>query len=182
MIELIQANRLAFALALAIGLLVAWWLLGRGRSGVSTNRRPDALDEGAAPAPRNQALIDAPPASAIIPPPFSVGMAGMGEVIAAAAQDEVQAVTQVDLGATPASGADDLSLIKGVGPKLVALLGTLGVTSFNQIAQWTAADIAEYDAKLGVFAGRIERDSWVEQCKFLSAGDTAGFEGKFGKI
>ena len=32
------------------------------------------------------------------------------------------------------------------------------------------------------FAHCIRRDSWVEQAKFLAEGDTAGFEGKFGKL
>ena len=59
MIELIAANRLAFALALLIGLLVARWIFLSGSRGALRDRRPDVLDEGAAPAARNQALIDA---------------------------------------------------------------------------------------------------------------------------
>jgi predicted flap endonuclease-1-like 5' DNA nuclease len=52
------------------------------------------LDEGAAPAQRNQALIDAPPAAKfeapvhLDPPPMAGVMAGIGEVIAVAAQEE----------------------------------------------------------------------------------------------
>ena len=50
---MIQANWLAFALALVIGLLVAWWLFGRASSQPARReRRPDVLDEGAAPAQR----------------------------------------------------------------------------------------------------------------------------------
>jgi predicted flap endonuclease-1-like 5' DNA nuclease len=82
----------------------------------------------------------------------------------------------------PSTEADDLRRIKGVGPKLVALLHGMGITRYHQISLWTAEDIARIDAQLGTFAGRIERDSWVEQAKFLAAGDTAGFEGKFGKL
>ena len=78
--------------------------------------------------------------------------------------------------------ADDLSRIKGVGPKLVTLLSGLGVTTYAEIASWTETDIDRIDPQLGAFAGRIRRDSWVEQAKFLAAGDTAGFEGKFGKL
>lgn len=181
MIEVIEANWLAFALALIIGLLVAWWLFGRASAAPRRDYRPDVLDEGAAPAQRNQALIDATPATAIITPiitpaPMSGAMGGIGELIAVGAQDMVEEV------AAAAPTGDDLAQIKGVGPKLVALLGSLGVTSFAQIAAWSEADVAEVDVKLGTFAGRIERDSWVEQCKLLAAGDTAGFEGKFGKL
>ncbi len=179
MINVIQANWLAFALALIIGLLVAWWLFGRASTAPKRDYKPDVLDEGAAPAQRNQALIDVAPAAAIITPaPMSVGMGGMGEAVAVGAQDVVEEAAA----AAPVAASDDLALIKGVGPKLVALLGSMGVTRFAQIAAWSEADIAEVDARLGTFAGRIARDSWVEQCKLLAAGDTAGFEGKFGKL
>jgi predicted flap endonuclease-1-like 5' DNA nuclease len=193
MLQTIEANWVAFALALVIGLLVAWWLFGRGSRERERSYRPDVLDEGAAPAQRNQALIDQP--SAVRAASFAdTGpdiMGGMGGVFAAAATSEVvdaepeapaPAPTPVPAPA-PASGeADDLRKIKGVGPKLVALLQSLGVTTYAQIAAWTDADIDRIDAKLGTFAGRIRRDNWVEQAKFLAAGDAAGFEGKFGKL
>ena len=59
---------------------------------------------------------------------------------------------------------------------------TLGVTGFEQVANWTAADVTEIDAKLGTFAGRIRRDNWIDQAKLLSAGDVAGFEKKYGAL
>lgn len=99
---------------------------------------------------RNQALIDAAPAAMVQPAP------------------------------APPAGASDLALIKGVGPKLQAQLADLGVTSFAQIAAWDEAEIDRIDAQLGRFAGRIRRDSWVEQAKLLAAGDSAGFAAKFG--
>ena len=82
----------------------------------------------------------------------------------------------------PAGEGDDLRRIKGLGPKLVSMLHDLGVSSYTQIAAWTEADIDRIDPQLGAFAGRIRRDSWVEQAKFLAAGDTEGFEAKFGKL
>ncbi len=69
-----------------------------------------------------------------------------------------------------------------MGPKLSARLAELGVTSFAQIAGWKRADIAAIDAQLGTFAGRATRDNWVEQAGFLSRGDHAGYEAKFGKL
>lgn len=77
---------------------------------------------------------------------------------------------------------DNLELLKGVGPKVNNMLKGLGITSFAQVANWTAADITEIDAKLGAFAGRINRDNWVDQAKFLVAGDVAGFEKKYGAL
>ncbi|ETI64440.1 hypothetical protein C100_07390, partial [Sphingobium sp. C100] len=82
----------------------------------------------------------------------------------------------------PTADADDLLRLKGVGPKLKALLIDLGVTRFAQIAAWSDADIAAVDAKLGNFKGRPVRDQWVDQAKYLAAGDVAGFEAKYGKL
>jgi predicted flap endonuclease-1-like 5' DNA nuclease len=66
-----------------------------------------------------------------------------------------------------AAGPDDLKLIVGVGPVLERMLHTLGVTTFQQIARWTERDIAEFDARLPEFPGRIARDQWVTQARAL---------------
>ncbi|MBO9695334.1 MAG: hypothetical protein J7499_03965 [Sphingopyxis sp.] len=78
--------------------------------------------------------------------------------------------------------ADNLQLLKGVGPKLVVLLNGLGVASFRQIADWTDADIARIDPQLGAFQGRIARDNLVDQAGYLARGDKAGFEAKYGAL
>ncbi len=83
---------------------------------------------------------------------------------------------------TPSDQGDDLLKLKGVGPKLKALLIDLGVTRFDQIAGWTDSDLAAVDAKLGNFKGRPVRDHWVDQAKYLAAGDIASFEAKYGKL
>lgn len=77
---------------------------------------------------------------------------------------------------------DDLLRLKGVGPKLRTLLIELGITRFAQIAAWTDTDLAAIDAKLGNFKGRPVRDQWIDQAKYLAAGDIAGFEAKYGKL
>ena len=203
MIELIEANWLAFALALLVGLVVAYWVFGRATSAPKRSHRPDALDEGVAPATRNQALIDAPSAAQTVSVPLAgAGMAGIGEIVAAAAAQEINnsdAINNSEAAAatreipdlppnppaqapTRAVAGDDLSRIKGVGPKLVALLAGLGVTHYAQIAEWSEGDIDRIDGQLGAFAGRIRRDNWIEQCRYLSAGDSAGFEATFGKL
>ena len=64
---------------------------------------------------------------------------------------------------------DDISLISGIGEVLAKKLAGEGVNSFKQIAEWTADDIADYDAKLDL-KGRIEREEWIEQAKELMAG------------
>ncbi|QFT80806.1 50S ribosomal protein L21 [Roseovarius sp. THAF27] len=71
--------------------------------------------------------------------------------------------------AAKAEGGDDLKKLSGVGPALEKKLHEAGVTTFAQIAAWTADDIAEMDEKLS-FKGRIEREGWVEQAKELAKG------------
>ncbi|HWJ69677.1 MAG TPA: hypothetical protein VNS79_06505 [Sphingobium sp.] len=88
-----------------------------------------------------------------------------------------------DIGVPAAAGEpDDLRRIKGLGPKLNGLLAGLGITRYDQIAGWGDREIALVDAQLGNFKGRIVRDNWVEQAKFLASGDADGFEAKFGKL
>lgn len=64
--------------------------------------------------------------------------------------------------------ADDLKKISGVGPKLEGLLHEIGVFHFDQVAAWTAEEIAYMDDKLS-FKGRIERDNWIEQAAGFAA-------------
>jgi predicted flap endonuclease-1-like 5' DNA nuclease len=109
-------------------------------------------------------LIDAPPAA--VPPPV---LAETGVV-----------VPPVPIAS--AAGGDDLTRIKGVGPKLADQLRALGVTSFAQVAAWDDSEIDRIDAQLGRFQGRIRRDDWPAQARFLANGDTAGYEAKFGRL
>ena len=62
------------------------------------------------------------------------------------------------------SAADDLTRISGVGPVIVGKLEKLGITTFQQVADFTAEDIERIDGELN-FKGRIERDEWVKQAK-----------------
>ena len=63
--------------------------------------------------------------------------------------------------------SDDLTKIKGLGPKAAAALAKLGVTSLAQIANWTDDDVARMDEAING-RGRIARDEWVKQAKALS--------------
>ncbi len=66
-----------------------------------------------------------------------------------------------------AAGPDDLKLIVGIGPVLERMLHNLGIMSFQQIARWSERDIADFDARLPEFPGRIRRDQWVTQARSL---------------
>ena len=73
--------------------------------------------------------------------------------------------------AAPAAGGfvDDVSLIGGVGPKIMAALAAEGITSLKQIAAMDEATITALDEKLGL-KGRTVREEWIEQAKELVAG------------
>lgn len=65
--------------------------------------------------------------------------------------------------------ADDLKLIKGIGPQNEGRLHGLGIWHFEQIAAWTAENI-EWVGHYLAFPGRIEREDWVAQARSLAAG------------
>jgi len=67
---------------------------------------------------------------------------------------------------TPTSH-DDLKLISGVGPGLEKKLRDAGITSYSQIAALTPAEIAELEANVVKFTGRITRDDWIGQAQQL---------------
>ncbi|MEO1027969.1 MAG: wax ester/triacylglycerol synthase family O-acyltransferase [Pseudomonadota bacterium] len=60
--------------------------------------------------------------------------------------------------------AQDLTLIKGIGPKLQEKLNAEGITRFEHLASLTKAGVAYLDDKLNG-NGRITRDEWVKQAK-----------------
>ncbi|KPQ17142.1 MAG: hypothetical protein HLUCCO18_05895 [Rhodobacteraceae bacterium HLUCCO18] len=77
--------------------------------------------------------------------------------------------------------ADDLKKIKGVGPKLEKLCNSLGFYHFDQIANWTAHEVAWVDQNLEGFKGRVSRDNWVEQARILASGGETDFSKKVDK-
>lgn len=158
-----------FLIALLVGIIVAWWIFAANRKTTVTRAGPDEGKNGGAK--RNQALIDAAPAASM-PPPTPEGMGGIEAVVAHDAPHVPPTADRVD----------DLTRIKGVGPKLAGKLHEIGITRFSQIAAWDEADVDRVDAQLVEFTGRIRRDNWVEQARLLAGGDTKGFEEKFGTL
>ncbi len=69
---------------------------------------------------------------------------------------------------------DELTRIKGVGPKLAATLNEMGIFHFDQIAAWSQAEVAWMDDNLTGFPGRVSRDDWVGQAQALAAGNDGG--------
>lgn len=159
MVEWLTGNWIAVALVLGMAIPVVWLLMATRRT-TAIAREPGFEAAAETLARRNQALIDAPTASsaALAPAPAPA-----------------PAERTVD-------GADDLRRIKGIGPKVEALLLGLGVATYAQIAEWDDSAVERIDAQLGDFAGRIVRDEWRAQAALLAAGDIAAYEARFGKI
>jgi len=134
---------------------------------------PPAPEPVVEPAPEPEA--PAAPAEPATPPPAV-------EATAEAAPAPAPEPAPAPAPAPAVAKADNLQLIKGLGPKLAGLLNGLGVSSFQQIADWTDADIAAIDPQLGAFQGRIARDNFVDQAGYLARGDKAGFEAKYGAL
>ena len=130
-----------------------------GKANGAAKPKKPATPKAAAPvreaAPEKVEKAEAPAAAALAEP---------APTEPAAAAGEPQLYTS-----PPADGADDLKQISGVGPKLEKLLNSLGIYKFDQVAAWSAQDVAWVDARL-TFKGRIERDDWMSQAKALAAG------------
>jgi predicted flap endonuclease-1-like 5' DNA nuclease len=77
---------------------------------------------------------------------------------------------------------DELTRLKGVGPKLETMLNEHGITRYEQLASLDPQELAALEERLGAFQGRLTRDRVVEQARLLASGDTEGFEATFGKL
>lgn len=75
---------------------------------------------------------------------------------------------------------DDLKRVRGIGVLIEKRLNSLGVTSYDQIANWTNGDIDRISQTLD-FKGRIERENWVEQARILSSGGHTEFSRRVDK-
>ncbi len=103
------------------------------------------------------------------------GKAGQSKAVASDAAAPGEGRKPAALDAARSGGADNLKMIKGVGPKLEKLLNSLGIYHFDQIAAWTGDEIAWVDAHLEGFKGRATRDEWVRQADALASGNETDF-------
>ena len=98
-------------------------------------------------------------------PPSDAPTASAGPPVDETARERARAI-----GISPAETgalADDLTRIKGIGPKLEIMLHDLGVYTFAQIATWSDDEIDRVDDNLTAFKGRARRDDWRDQAREL---------------
>ncbi len=72
---------------------------------------------------------------------------------------------------------DDLTKIKGIGPKINGQLNDRGIYYYDQIADFSGSDLAWADRELG-FKGRAVRDRWIPQARGLM--DASALDGPSG--
>ncbi|GKY86951.1 hypothetical protein [Sinisalibacter aestuarii] len=177
-------------LAALLGLIAGWIIWGRSGDAGSARAELDACRAGLrdrdARIGKLESTLEAARAEAQAAE--KAAMEAAAEVVA------VAEAVEADHGAHPVHGggagegrkpatlaaprdgkADDLKQIKGIGPKLEALCHRLGFYHFDQIAGWSADEIAWVDANLEGFKGRVSRDGWVGQARVLAAGDSTAF-------
>ena len=195
MISLITANWLLYIIALFIGIATAFWAWAASDREISTadsfNAEDGLLEKAGEPVRPAEAQTEPTPppvAAPTKPKPAPVKPAATPPATppkpAVKAERKANTPAPTDKPNIPAAVGepDNLRLIKGVGPKLNTLLNNLGITRFDQIAEWKEAEIIEVDKHLDTFSGRITRDAWIDQAKFLAKDDIAGFEKKYGKL
>ena len=130
---------------------------------------------------RGRAGVATPAKGAAAAKPAETAPAAPAATPAASGATPVAASKPPVLKAPRKTGADNLKEIKGIGAKLEALLNSLGVFHFDQIASWTEAELAWVDANLEGFKGRASRDGWVAQAKTLASGGQTEFSSRVKK-
>lgn len=167
MIELFNEYLPLLVVALVIGLMVGW-LVWRPRQRVKLGQATPLRPHMAAAADGGEGN-------------------GLADEIAAATSDVAGELIGVPVhsrlpGAQASGPPDDLQRLKGIGPRLAALLNQRGIIRFDQLARLTDEEVEQLDQSLGNFRGRLARDQIVAQADYLARGDSEGFERRFGKL
>jgi small subunit ribosomal protein S2 len=115
--------------------------------GISRSQGSSGMDMGAAEAPVEYALEEAPAAAEAAPAGDYEG-------------------APFELLSAPRGAPDDLAKLQGVGPQIVKKLNDAGVFHYWQLAAMSADDVAKVDGDLKL-NGRIARDGWVDQARSL---------------
>ena len=183
----VAGGLLAFGVSLVVGhsgLLVAaivgavvfailWMILGYAMAGKPAAAAPVAAKPADA-APLAPAAPASAPAQASAPAPQT--QAPKAAVTPVAEPAPTATETAPAVGKAPATlqaprggKADDLKIIEGIGPKMEQLINSLGFYHYDQIAGWSADEVAWVDSQMGSFRGRILRDKWQAQAKLIVA-------------
>jgi predicted flap endonuclease-1-like 5' DNA nuclease len=79
---------------------------------------------------------------------------------------QIDAAWRPDALEPPENGADDLKVIRGIGPKIEQTLNDLGIYRLQQIAHFSPENTLWIDHHLR-FPRRVGREKWVQQAQAL---------------
>ena len=160
---------------------------GRAMIAADGELNPVAFQPAELPAPRNAPALPAPAVSPTADIPEEEvaaaedyrpdGLTDEAQPKVGEADDGREAIVPMRPAglSAPRNGVpDNLQRIRGVGERNEALLNSLGIFHFGQIAAWTPGEVRWVGAYLA-FPERIERDDWVGQATILASGGDTGF-------
>jgi predicted flap endonuclease-1-like 5' DNA nuclease len=164
MTDLAQYNLIPIAVAVLVGIVVAYWIFRGSRS---------KTGGGGAVTPPRSVRRDGPEGNRLTDEFAAATKDVAGEILGVHAHVAIPG---------PSGPPDNLQTMKGVGPKLAAQLNAAGITRFDQLAALSHNEAGYLDEQMGPFSGRIAKDRLVEQAAYLARGDTDGFEAAFGRL
>jgi predicted flap endonuclease-1-like 5' DNA nuclease len=167
----------AVVVGIVVFLVVAWFLQRKAAAEAAAAASVAAAYKASRapePAPVRPVVAPVAPATSSAGTTVSAGLAAADLGTGGASG----ASRPVGLPAPREGGPSNLKRIRGVGPKIEAMLHGLGYYHFDQIAAWSPSDVAWVDSNLEGFHGRASRDDWVGQAKILAAGGSTEFSAR----
>jgi predicted flap endonuclease-1-like 5' DNA nuclease len=132
--------------------------------------------EAPAPAPVAEAIIEVPAPAPVVEAAAPVA-APVAEVKAEAAAPAAEVKVEAPAAKVKAtkSGADDLKVVEGIGPKMEKALHAAGIVTFENLAAASEDQINAAIVAAGMrFAPSVP--TWAEQASYAVKGDFAGLE------
>jgi predicted flap endonuclease-1-like 5' DNA nuclease len=117
-------------------------------------------------------------AAVVAPPPETTPLVSERAAFAASPEAALQHPAAIPRRPAPPADADNLLRIGGITKDIAAKLNEYGISRYAQIAQLSAAEVAEVEGRLDM-RGRIARENWIEQAQILSRGGDTRFSREF---
>lgn len=128
---------------------------GKGKTTRRSRRRSGNKVASDTPAPVAKVVEDVAPVAEVVE-----DVAPVAEVV-----EDVAPVAEETVSNTVVGG-DDLSIVKGVGPVMLSRLQDRGIVTFDQVAEWSDADVEAMEKMLEY--NRIAEERWVFQAGILA--------------
>jgi predicted flap endonuclease-1-like 5' DNA nuclease len=106
-------------------------------------------------------------ADAYVPTPFGVD----NSVVSLRGAEPTRNAASPELSTAPPPGADDLTLIEGIGPKISQLLEAAGVATYAALAAAERVTLVDILAAGGPRYQMHDPTSWPEQAALIAAGE-----------